>query len=174
MSRLGAKGRIAVTACALLACATGALADVADFYRGKTVTLLVGQPPGGGYDAYTRLLARHLTRHLPGNPTVIPANMPGANGIVAANYLYNQAPKDGLAIGVIGQIAVIDTTGVMNTLDAVTRMRNSSDGRTCAIRVGTVSFSAAYATIASSTVRQVTWSATLTVARVRPSVLNAA
>jgi tripartite-type tricarboxylate transporter receptor subunit TctC len=78
----------------------GAVADVADFYRGKTVTLLVGQLPGGGYDAYTRLLARHIGRHISSNPLVIVRNMPGAGSLVAANHLYNVAPKDGTTLGV--------------------------------------------------------------------------
>jgi tripartite-type tricarboxylate transporter receptor subunit TctC len=99
MNRWAHRSRIVFTACAWLATANGALADVADFYRGKTVTLLVGQPPGGGYDAYTRLLARHMARHLPGNPTIVVRNMPGAGSLVASNHLYNVAAKDGTTLG---------------------------------------------------------------------------
>lgn len=72
---------------------------VAAFYRGKTLTILVGYSAGGGYDLYARLLARHIARHIPGNPTVIVQNMPGAASIVAANHLFNVAPKDGTVIG---------------------------------------------------------------------------
>jgi tripartite-type tricarboxylate transporter receptor subunit TctC len=70
----------------------------ADFYRGKTVALIIGYSAGGGYDTYGRVVARHLGKHLPGNPAVIPQNMPGAGSLRSANYLYNVAPKDGTAI----------------------------------------------------------------------------
>jgi tripartite-type tricarboxylate transporter receptor subunit TctC len=68
-------------------------------YEGKTVTIIVGYRPGGGYDRTARLLARHLPKHLPGKPTVIVQNMPGANSIIAANHVYNVAKPDGLTIG---------------------------------------------------------------------------
>ncbi len=71
----------------------------ADFYRGKTLNLIVGYSPGGGYDTYTRILARHLGKHIPGNPTIVVQNMPGAGSLKLANYLYNVAPKDGATIG---------------------------------------------------------------------------
>ena len=78
---------------------------VADFYRGKTVRIIVGFSAGGGYDAYSRLIGRHLQKHIPGNPSVIVDNMAGAGSIIAANYMYNAAPKDGTVIGNIsGQI----------------------------------------------------------------------
>ena len=78
---------------------------VADFYRGKTVRIIVGFSAGGGYDAYSRLIGRHLHKHIPGNPSVIVDNMAGAGSIIAANYIYNAAPKDGTVIGNIsGQI----------------------------------------------------------------------
>ena len=80
-------------------CALPAKADaVADFYRGKTVTLVVGYGPGGGYDVYARLVGRHLGRHIPGNPTVVVQNMPGAGSLRAVNWLNNLAPRDGTAI----------------------------------------------------------------------------
>jgi tripartite-type tricarboxylate transporter receptor subunit TctC len=72
----------------------------ADFYRGRTLTLVVGYTAGGGYDLYARLLAKHLASHLPGRPNVIPQNMPGAGSLKAANYLYSIAPKDGSVIGI--------------------------------------------------------------------------
>ena len=73
-------------------------AGVEDFYKGKTVSLVIGYSVGGGYDAYGRLLARHLGKHIPGNPGVLPQNMTGAGSLKAANYLYSVAPKDGSII----------------------------------------------------------------------------
>ena len=78
------------------------------FYRGKVVTVLVGYSPGGGYDLYARTLARHLGRHIPGNPTVIVQNMPGAGSKVAANYLYNVAPKDGTVFGIFAPTLLLE------------------------------------------------------------------
>ena len=75
--------------------------SVADFYRGKTVTIVVSTSSGGGYDALARVLARHMGRLIPGNPTVVVRNMPGAGGITAVNWLYNTAEKDGTAIGLV-------------------------------------------------------------------------
>src|SRR3954463_1314617 len=77
--------------------ASAAQAD--DFYKGQTVTIILSSAPGGGCDAVARTLAQHLPKHIPGSPTVVVKNMAGAGGIVAANYLYNVAPKDGLTIG---------------------------------------------------------------------------
>lgn len=74
-------------------------ADVADFYRGKSVTIVVGFPPGGGYDLYARTLSRHLGQHIPGRPSVVVQNMPGAASMTATNYLYNLAPRDGSTVG---------------------------------------------------------------------------
>jgi tripartite-type tricarboxylate transporter receptor subunit TctC len=86
-----------------LASASPALADpVADFYRGKTVHVLVGVGAGGDYDVHARLLARHIAKHIPGNPNVIPENMTGAGGLKMANFLAEIAPKDGTYLGVIG------------------------------------------------------------------------
>ena len=76
-----------------------ALAQAEPFYQGKTLRLVVGSAPGGGYDAYGRLVARHLGDHLPGAPTLVVNNMPGASGIKATNYLYSIAPKDGTVFG---------------------------------------------------------------------------
>ncbi len=77
--------------------------EVADFYRGKTITIVIGYSAGGGYDIFARLLARHLGVHMPGNPTVVPQNMPGAGSRKASMFLYSVAPKDGLTIGTIGR-----------------------------------------------------------------------
>lgn len=79
-----------------------------DFYKGKTVQMLIGFQAGTGYDTYARTLARHLGRHLPGNPTIVPQNMTGAGGLVAANHLYNLAPKDGTVIGIFNRSTILD------------------------------------------------------------------
>ena len=74
--------------------------DVANFYRGKQVRLIVGTAPGGGYDLFARIVARHIAAHIPGQPTVIVQNLPAAGGLVMTNQLYSVGPKDGTAIGV--------------------------------------------------------------------------
>src|SRR5262245_53659223 len=83
--------------------AVHAQADIEAFYRGKTITIVIGYTVGGGYDVFARLLAQHLGRHVPGNPSVVPQNMPGAGSRKAGLYLYNVAPKDGTVIGTIGR-----------------------------------------------------------------------
>src|ERR1700720_4115316 len=77
--------------------------SVADSYRGKTIQIYVGYGAGGGYDAYARLIARHLGRHIPGQPAVVVQNMPGAGSLRAANYIFNRAPKDGTAFATFGR-----------------------------------------------------------------------
>src|SRR5258708_3567373 len=91
-----------LAAAALTAQPAGAQ-TVEEFYKGKSVTLVVGNGPGGGFDVFGRLLARHIGRYAPGNATVILQNMPGAGRLVAANYLYNLAPKDGTTFGLIAR-----------------------------------------------------------------------
>jgi tripartite-type tricarboxylate transporter receptor subunit TctC len=76
---------------------------IADFYRGRQIRFVIGSNTGGSYDSYGRLLAAHLGRHIPGNPTLVVANMPGASGIQSASYLYQIAPKDGSALGMFNQ-----------------------------------------------------------------------
>ena len=73
----------------------------AEFFKGKQIRMVVGFPAGNEYDLGARLLARHYTRHLPGNPSIIVQNMPQAASIVAANFVYSQAPRDGTMIGAI-------------------------------------------------------------------------
>jgi len=73
--------------------------DAAEFYRGKTIRLIVGAAAGGGYDIPARAIAAHMTRHIPGNPTIVVENMPGATSLIMTNYLYARAPRDGTAIG---------------------------------------------------------------------------
>jgi tripartite-type tricarboxylate transporter receptor subunit TctC len=101
------RGMIARLAVAVMVCG-GAIGParcdaVEDFYRGRTINVVIGYGPGGGYDAYARLLARHIGRHIPGNPTPVPQNMPGAGGLKATQYLYEVAPKDGTAIGTVAR-----------------------------------------------------------------------
>jgi tripartite-type tricarboxylate transporter receptor subunit TctC len=99
-----------VVAVAMAAClaATGAVAQdaVEAFYRGKTVSIVVGSAVGGGFDAYARLVGRHLGPFIPGSPTVIVQNIPGAGSNKAASYVALQAPKDGTVIGAVQAIAI--------------------------------------------------------------------
>src|SRR3974390_560983 len=105
ISRAGRLLRFATFAASALICAAPAFS--ADFYQGKTINLVIGHSAGGGYDLYARVLARHLGRHIPGNPAVVPNNMTGAGSLRAANYLYNAAPKEGPAIGTFSRGMVI-------------------------------------------------------------------
>ena len=102
----------AVPVCAMALAAGLAPAHAADavenFYRGKTVQVLIGFGPGGGYDLYARTLARYMGKHIPGNPTMVPQNMPGAGGVKAMNYLYNVARKDGTVIGTFSRGLAIE------------------------------------------------------------------
>jgi tripartite-type tricarboxylate transporter receptor subunit TctC len=89
---------------------------VADFYRGKTVTMVVGLPPGGSFDLYARLIATHLGRHIPGQPSVILQNMPGAGSVLSANHVYAVAPQDGTVIAApssnVPLLPLLDNKGV--------------------------------------------------------------
>src|SRR5258708_25146825 len=78
------------------------------FYKGKSISLVIASNTSGGYDTYGRLLARHLSRHLAGNPAIVPQNMPGAGGIRAANYLHSVAAKDGTVFGIFDQAMFLD------------------------------------------------------------------
>ena len=99
---------------AALVCVAAALAHSSPasaqepFYKGKTISLIVGSNAAGGYDTYGRLLARHLGRHLPGHPSFVVQNMPGAGGVRAANHLYNVAAKDGTVMGIFDQAVFLD------------------------------------------------------------------
>jgi tripartite-type tricarboxylate transporter receptor subunit TctC len=81
---------------------------VEDFYRGKQIRIYIRAAAGGNYDVYSRVLGRHMTRHIPGSPTVIPVNMPGGGGLVALNYVVNVAPKDGTVLTMITQSFPMD------------------------------------------------------------------
>jgi tripartite-type tricarboxylate transporter receptor subunit TctC len=82
--------------------------SVAQFYKGRQITIVVGSSAGGGYDIYARLLARRLPKHVPGNPTIVVTNMPGAGSNASAAYVYNVAPKDGTVIGAPQNSAIMD------------------------------------------------------------------
>lgn len=98
-----------LAALALGAIATPVISDeVADFYRGKRMTMYIGSSPGDGTDLYGRLIASHMGRYIPGNPQIGPSNVPGANGLIAANQLYNTASRDGLSIGTFSRYAAFE------------------------------------------------------------------
>jgi tripartite-type tricarboxylate transporter receptor subunit TctC len=106
-SSIRAAWGIAALLVAGLAVPPARAAGVEDFYKGKNLSLIIGYSVGGGYDAYGRLLARHLGKHIPGNPSVLPQNMTGAGSLKAANYLYSVAPKDGTVIGTFSRSQAI-------------------------------------------------------------------
>lgn len=101
------RGLVAAAVLGLFA-SPAAADEVADFYRGKTFTLVVGHETGTGFDIYSRLLARHLPRHIPGNPSIVVQNVVGASGMSAANWLYNVAPKDGTVMATFVHTAVFE------------------------------------------------------------------
>ena len=91
-------------AAAFMFCASSAHADpVGEFFKGKTVSMVIGLSTGGDYDLRARMLVRHMPRHVPGNPIMVPRNMPGAGGLAAANWLMRAAPRDGTAILMVTQ-----------------------------------------------------------------------
>jgi len=97
-------GRIFACVVAVLTLTAPARAQtVEEFYRGRSITVLVGFTAGGGYDLYARLLGRHMGRHVPGNPTIVVQNMPGAGSMKATQYVYGIAPKDGLTLGTVSR-----------------------------------------------------------------------
>lgn len=99
-------------ACLALVTATQARAQsIPEFYRGKQISLVTSASVGGGYDQYARLLAKHMQRHIPGEPNIIVQNMVGAEGLRAANFLYNVAPQDGTVIGGLSR-----NTGLANSM----------------------------------------------------------
>jgi tripartite-type tricarboxylate transporter receptor subunit TctC len=90
-----------------LASSSASAQSIAEYYKGKNVSLGISFPPGGGYDLYARILARHMGKHIPGTPNIVPQNMPGAGGLRVAQYLYNAAPKDGSMFGTFTRMAHI-------------------------------------------------------------------
>jgi tripartite-type tricarboxylate transporter receptor subunit TctC len=100
--------RLAITvALAVLSLNSSAHAQPADTFASKNVSLIIGFGAGGGYDMWGRLVARHIGKHLPGRPTVVPQNMPGAGSFVATSHIYNSAPKDGSVLGIIARDAAL-------------------------------------------------------------------
>jgi tripartite-type tricarboxylate transporter receptor subunit TctC len=101
--------RAVVAAQCLVAATIPAHADaVSDFYKGKTLSLIAGFPPGGGYDTYVRVLARHFGRFIPGQPLVVASNMPGAGSLTAANHIYGKATPDGLSLAMFASSAAME------------------------------------------------------------------
>jgi len=92
---------LALAALTLWLPCTASAQTPAEFYRGKTIELDIGTSAGGGYDVHSRLLARHMSKHMPGNPTIVPKNVEGASGVRVANLLYNTAPHDGTVFGIL-------------------------------------------------------------------------
>jgi tripartite-type tricarboxylate transporter receptor subunit TctC len=97
---------LALAAATVIAAPAGAQSP-AESLAGKNVTLIIGFGPGGGYDLWGRLVARHIGKHLPGNPAVVPQNMPGAGSYVAASHIYGAAPKDGTVFAIIARDAAL-------------------------------------------------------------------
>ena len=92
---------------AAMTATTASSAPAADYYAGKTIDLIVGNYPGGGYDIYARTLARHLGHNIPGNPTIVVKNMPGAGSAKAGHFIQSVAPKDGLSLGAVTPGAIV-------------------------------------------------------------------
>ena len=91
---------LVTTALGLLLCTSAQPAAAQElFYQGKTIRIIVGSDPGGGFDTYSRTIARHMSKHIPGNPVIVVENMPGAAQMISANYLYKVAKPDGLTLG---------------------------------------------------------------------------
>jgi tripartite-type tricarboxylate transporter receptor subunit TctC len=108
MSRRNATLAFALLSAFMIHASAPAFAQsAAEPFAGKTVSLIIGFGPGGGYDLWGRTLARHIGRHLPGKPTVVPQNMPGAGSYVAASHIYNAAPRDGSVFGIIARDAAL-------------------------------------------------------------------
>jgi len=98
----------AVALCLLAATASVQADAVSDFFKGKTLSLIAGFPPGGGYDTYVRVLARHFGRFIPGQPAVVASNMPGAGSLFAANHIYGKAAPDGLTLAMFASSAAME------------------------------------------------------------------
>jgi tripartite-type tricarboxylate transporter receptor subunit TctC len=100
MQKLGLRGKSLMIVAALAALASVARADsMADFYKSRSISMIIGYSVGGGYDAYARLLAHYIGRHIPGEPSIAPQQMTGAGSLRAANYIFSVAPKDGSVLG---------------------------------------------------------------------------
>lgn len=104
--RSGFPSTVLAASAALALSAAPAAAD--EFFKGKQIGVVIAFSAGSGYDTYARTLARHMTKHIPGNPALVPNNMIGGGGLVAANYLYNLAAKDGTAFGIYSRANILD------------------------------------------------------------------
>jgi tripartite-type tricarboxylate transporter receptor subunit TctC len=174
MHRLSRLAHTLVLTAAVFVPASVAAADpVADFYRGKQLRLIIGYGEGGGYDLYGRLAAEFLRKHIPGNPTIIPQNMPGAGSMIAVRYIYSVAPKDGTVFGSVDQSLALNSatyaeqinTGAFNYIGRLTSnidtgvglpgagFSNFDDARKREIVVG-VSLQASTAVLLPSSLRQ--------------------
>ena len=120
------KALVIILMLGVAAAGTPSAADsIADFYSGKRMQMIIRDTAGSGYDLYARLLARHIVRHIPGNPTIVSVNMPGGGGIVAANYVANVAPRDGSILSMVSQGLPLDQAlKLSNTLKADVRELN--------------------------------------------------
>jgi tripartite-type tricarboxylate transporter receptor subunit TctC len=120
--------------------------SVADFYRGKTIRVVIGYGPGGGYDIYGRLAAQFLGRFIPGNPTILPVNMPGAASLRAVEYLFNAVPKDGTYLGSVQQAlamtSLVDSVGHFDPakLPSIGRFSSNIDVAVALRKSGITSF----------------------------------
>src|SRR5689334_9103322 len=113
---------LGLAAVAILSVVSAQAEPIEDFYRGKTLRMLIGYGPGGGYDIYGRLVAEFLPRHLPGKPTIIAQNMPGAGSFAAASYIQDVAPKDGTVFGSLAQTLALDSMTNTNAKIDVAKM----------------------------------------------------
>jgi tripartite-type tricarboxylate transporter receptor subunit TctC len=160
---------LALVVAALLSEAKSAGADES-FYRGKTISLIIASNASGGYDTYGRLLARHLPRHLAGNPGIVVQNMPGAGGLRAANHLFSVAARDGTVIGIFDQAVFLDQLlgipglrGDVRKFNWVGRMASNSAvlfaWHTAAVKTITDAFSQELIVAASGSSSRLNWTA---------------
>jgi len=108
LQRSGQSAAAILLAAVLTASMPASAVSAVDFYKGETIQLYVGFGAGGSYDGYSRLVANHLGRHIPGQPQIVVGNMPGAGGLKAANYLYTVAPQNGTALGVVAEAVALE------------------------------------------------------------------
>ena len=108
MSKIRALRLISALGLCGLAATSAQAQSPESFYRGRTVSIYIGFGGGGSYDFYGHLIARHMGKHIPGNPTVVAQSMPGAGSFTLANWMYRIAPKDGTAIGIVSQTMAIE------------------------------------------------------------------
>ena len=149
---------VALATCALTLPARGESAE--DFFRGKQISLIIGYNPGGSYDLYSRLAANVLSRYIPGNPAIVARNMPGVGSVKAANFLANQAPRDGLTIGMIGQALAVTQALHDASVEYDMRAFNWLGRFTAAVEVTEVWHTSPVKTIADAMTRETVLAAT--------------